>query len=80
VRELVATAVRQPTGATVLILDNEHARVRPVVLRTDRSVRAQLLTTARAGLQGESLTPSHGRIRLTLAPNSVLAISVASER
>lgn len=77
VRELVATAVRQPGGATVLILDNERARARPVVLRTVRGLRAQLLTAARAGLVGESLAPSHGRIRLTLAPNSVVAISVA---
>ena len=77
VRELVATAVRQPGGAAVLILDNERARARPVVLRTVRGLRAQLLTAARAGLVGESLAPSHGRIRLTLAPNSVVAISVA---
>lgn len=77
VRQLVATAVRQPDGATVLILDNERARARPVLLRTARGVRAQLLTAARAGVQGKTLTPSHGRVRLTLAPNTVLAISTA---
>ncbi len=37
-------------GETMLILDNEHARARPVVLRGARSVSVQELTPARRGL------------------------------
>ncbi|HXW58038.1 MAG TPA: hypothetical protein VEJ23_01035 [Solirubrobacteraceae bacterium] len=77
IRELVASVVRQPSGTGLLILDNERARARPVVLHTSRGVRGQLLTATRAAPQDESLTPAHGRIRLTLAANSVLALSLA---
>ena len=75
VRELLATAVRVPGGGTVLILDNERARARPLLLRTAHGVRVQLLQAARAGLTAESLSPSGGRIRLSVPASSVLAVS-----
>jgi hypothetical protein len=80
VRELVASAVRQPDGTTILILDNERDRARPVLLHSFQGVRAQLLAPTRTELGGEGLAPSHGSIRLTLAPNSVLAITAAHQR
>ena len=59
----------------MLILDNERARARPVVLRTTHSVQLEVLSPGRAGLQIEALAPGHGRIRLSVAANSVVALS-----
>ena len=75
IRELHASAIAQPGGATVLVLDNERTRARPVVLRGARSVHVDVLTPARAGLHGLALSSTHGRIGLSIAPNSVVAIS-----
>ena len=50
VRGLAATAVREPTGAGLVILDNEHGRRRSVVLRGAAAVSAQTLSAARGGL------------------------------
>jgi len=77
VRELIATAVAGPTGGLTLILDNEHARARPVLLRTISPVRVAALLPSRAGLGGATLNPVHGKLRLTVAANSVLAVSAA---
>jgi hypothetical protein len=74
VRELVASAVGQPGGATMLILDNERARARPVVLRNAYKVQIAVLSPARAGLRTQILT-APGRIRLSIAANTLLAIS-----
>ena len=65
----------EPAGRTMLILDNEHARAQPVVLRGAHAVRIQALTPAQAGAQTAQLSSTRGRIKLTVAPNSVLAIS-----
>jgi hypothetical protein len=78
VRELHATAIGQPGGATVLVLDNERPRARPVVLRGARSVHVDVLSPARAGLRGLTLSATRGPIRLTIAPNSVVAISAST--
>jgi hypothetical protein len=75
VQGLVATAVGQPGGRTVLILDNERARARPVVLRNARRVQIAVLSSTRAGLRTETLSAA-GRIRLSIAANSVLAVSI----
>ena len=75
VRELIVSAVGQPGGGMVLVLDNESARARPVVLRTARSVRIALLRAARAGLPSETVRPTHRRIRISVAANSLLAVS-----
>ncbi len=75
VRGLVATAVSQPAGTGLLILDNEHPRAQSVVLRGTHSVHIEVLSAARAGLQAAESTSPRGRIKLVLAPNSVLAVS-----
>jgi hypothetical protein len=74
VRELLASAVAQPGGGTVLILDNERARARPVVLRNAYRVHLAILSPAHAGLITETLT-ARGRLKLSIAANTLLAIS-----
>ena len=76
VQGLVRTAVEQPGGATVLILDNERARPRPVVLRNAHTVHIAVLSPTRAGLRTETVRAA-GHTRLSIAANSVLAISTA---
>jgi hypothetical protein len=78
VGDLVATSVNEPTGGTVLILDNEHRRVQTVVLRGAGSVSVQTLSAARTGLLTTSLVSPRDRIELAVAPNSVLAVSPTS--
>jgi len=75
VRGLVASSVGEPAGGTMLILDNEHAQARPVVLRGARNVSIETLTATRAGAQTARHSSPRGRIKLTVAANSVLAIS-----
>ena len=75
VRGLVATAVHEPAGTSLLILDNEHQRAQPVVLRGVRSASVEALGPTRAGLLSAELVSPRGRIKLTVAPNSVLAVS-----
>ncbi len=68
------TAGTQPPGPR-LILDNESARPRKVVLRATGNVHTEMLTAARAGLQAGSLSAAHGAIKLTIPGNSVLAVA-----
>ncbi len=74
VRELVATVLAQPGGKNVLVLDNERAKARQVVVRNARSVHLAILSPAHGGLITETLTAS-GRLPLSIAPNTVVAIS-----
>jgi hypothetical protein len=78
VRELVATRVGGGTHPTVLILDNERTRARPVVLHTAQPIAVQTLNSSSAGLQTRQLSPAHGRVKLTVAANSVMAVSAAA--
>jgi hypothetical protein len=73
----VATSVRGSAGGgeTLLILDNEHTRAQPVVIRDAHNVRIAVLNTTRAGLQTEQLSSPRGRIKLVVAGNSVVAVS-----
>ena len=75
VPDLVATSVTEPTGATLLILDNERPHAQAVVLRGASSVSVQTLSASRTGLLSTSLVSPHARIRLAVAPNSVLAVT-----
>jgi hypothetical protein len=75
VHDLVATSVTEPTGATLLILDNEHRRAQAIVLRGASSVSVQTLSASRTGLLSTSLVSPHDRINLAVAPNSVLAVA-----
>jgi hypothetical protein len=76
VRELVATELSQPGGTSVLVLDNERARARPVLVRNAHRVRVAILSPAHGGLVTETRSAS-GRLRLSIAPNTVVAISAA---
>jgi len=77
VRELGATAVRTPVGGVTVILDNERAQARSVVLHSSRVVQVASLSPARAGLRTLNLSPTGGRIRVSVPANGVLAASVA---
>jgi hypothetical protein len=77
VRELLATAVRRPGGGITLILDNERAQARNVVLESARSVRIAVLRPGRAGLQTATRRPNGGRLSLSVAANSLLVASTA---
>jgi hypothetical protein len=74
VRGLVATAIGASPSAPQLILDNESSKPEAVVLRGAHTVRVQLLSATRAGLQTAQLSSSRDRIKLTIAANSVLAV------
>jgi hypothetical protein len=76
VRELVATALAQPAGTSALLLDNEGSKPRPVVVRNARRVHVAILSPARSGLVTETLLAS-GRLKLSIAANTVVAISPA---
>ncbi|HTZ65655.1 MAG TPA: hypothetical protein VMB51_16260 [Solirubrobacteraceae bacterium] len=71
---LVATLVSGPTAPVQLILDNERARAQQVVLRSPGSVSIAVFSPAYAGLKTQTLQPSKGRIKLTLAGNSIVAV------
>ncbi|MGD1056731.1 MAG: hypothetical protein ABR992_04880 [Solirubrobacteraceae bacterium] len=75
VRGLVATAVAQPAGTGLLILDNEHRTPQSVILRGVSSTNIETLGPTRTGLLSAELTSPSDRIKLTVAPNSVLAVS-----
>jgi hypothetical protein len=78
VRGLVATAISKPTGLGLLILDNEHRTEQSVLLRGASSATVQTLGSTRTGLLSTTLTSPSDRIKLTVAPESVLAISPSS--
>lgn len=76
VRGLVATAVSG--GLPDLILEDRQGSAQAVVLRSAAPVRVQTLGVTQAGVQSVVLSPTHDRIKLTLAPNSVAALTVAA--
>jgi hypothetical protein len=78
VRGLVASAVSHPVGPGMLILENEQRTAQPVVLRGVITASIQTLGPTRAGLLSAELTSPSDRIKLTVAPNSVLAVSPSS--
>jgi len=75
VRGLVATAVSQPAGTGLLILDNEHRTPQSVILRGISSASIETLSPRRTGVLSAELISPSDRIKLTVAPNSVLAVS-----
>jgi len=75
VRELVGTAIAEPTGGPIVILDNQGSKSRPVILRGAASAHVQILSAARDGIEAEQLTAVGGLIKLSLAPASLAAIS-----
>lgn len=75
VRELLASAIGQPSGGALLVLDNESGKARPVVLKGARSAHLQIFSAAVTGLAQVQLSAVHGRMGLTLAPNSLAVVS-----
>ena len=71
VKGLVATGI----AAGTIILDNERAQPRPVVLHTAQAVRIETLRATQAGLHTAQLSPHGGRIKLVVAGNSVATVS-----
>jgi hypothetical protein len=75
VRGLVATGVTEPTGQTLVILDDESARAQAVVLKGAASAHVEVVSPARAGVRAALLSAVHGRIKLAVAANSVAVVS-----
>jgi hypothetical protein len=71
---LVTTAVSGDPGGPALILDNERARARTVKLPAAHPLAIAVLTATRTGLLKATLPARHGRVKLRLAPNSVVAV------
>ncbi len=78
VRGLEATRLTTPAGAAMLVLDNESAQPRAVVLRGTPSVLAETFGPSRSGPQSTQLSATRGRIKLEVAANSVIALSAAT--
>ena len=78
VRGLRATRIGTPGGGTLLMLDNEHSQAQTVVLRSSHGVQLEALSAARAGVQTTRLSPTHDRIKVMVAANSVVAISATT--
>jgi hypothetical protein len=74
VHGLVATAIAASATAPQLILDNESAKPATIVLRDTATVQVETLSAALAGLQTAQLSPTQGRVKLTLAGDSVAAV------
>lgn len=75
VRGLSESAVGTATGVSLLILGNESGKAQTVVLRTAVGAHVQMLSAASAGLQVVALSATHDRVKLTVPPQSVLAIA-----
>jgi hypothetical protein len=78
VRGLVASAVSDPVGPGMLILENEHRKAQSMILRGVSTASIQTLGPTRAGVLSAELTSPRDRLELTVAPNSVLAVSPSS--
>ncbi len=78
IRGLVASAISHPVGPGMLILENEHRTPQSVILRGVSTASIQTLGPTRAGVLSAELTAPGDRIKLTVAPNSVLAVSPSS--
>jgi hypothetical protein len=75
VRGLVATSIGEAAGTVLVILENEGAKARTVKVTGAQSVHVQSLSAARAGLQETQLSSAHGRIKLVVPANGLVALS-----
>jgi len=71
---LVTTAVSGDPGGPGVILDNEQARARTVKLSAAHSLAIAVLTATRTGLLKATLPARHGRVKLRVAGNSIVAV------
>jgi hypothetical protein len=76
-RRIIASAIAQPAGGLVLVLDNRGARAQPLVLHAAGALQVQILRSTRAGVASETLVPAAGRAALSLPGESVLAVSAS---
>ncbi len=74
VRRLVVTELSGGEGSPRLILDNEQRKPESVVLGSLHSLTIQILSPARPGLLTAVAPASRGRVKLTLAPNRIVAV------
>ncbi len=72
---LVTTAVSGNPGGPAIILDNEQARALTVKLPAPHSLAIAVLSATRTGLTRETLPARHGRVKLRLAGNSIVAVT-----
>jgi hypothetical protein len=75
VKGLQASALSGPTGALMLVLDNEQRAARTMLLRGARTINVQELGPSRAGLVAVALRAAKGRFKLTLAANTIAAVT-----
>lgn len=76
VHGLVATNVTGTSGQPLLILDNEHPQAQKVVVRKATALRTETITATAAGVQQRAtLSPVHGKFKLTVPANSVMAVA-----
>jgi hypothetical protein len=78
VRGLAATSVSEPSGQTLLLLDDQSAHAQRVVLRGATSAHVEVVSPATPGVRAAQLAAVHGRIELVVAANSVAAVSAAA--
>jgi hypothetical protein len=74
VKGLLTTAVSGDPGGPAVILDNERARAQTVKLPAAHTLAITVLSATRAGLLKETLTARHGRVKLRVAGNSIVAV------
>jgi hypothetical protein len=72
---LRATAIAEPKGSSVLILDNETLLPVPVMLRGSTAVQLTSFIPASPGPRVANVGSRRGRIHTTIPPNSVVAVT-----
>jgi hypothetical protein len=75
VKGLVASAIAESQGSSVLLLDNETLRAAPVLLRGANAVQLTIFSSHHAGPSVKNLGSPSGRIKISVAPNSVVAVT-----
>ncbi len=76
--KIIASAIAQPGGGLVLVLDNRGSRAQPLLLHATGPLQVQVLESTRAGLAIKKLIPAAGRAALSLAGESIVAVSAAA--
>jgi hypothetical protein len=72
--QLIASVIREPSGARLLIFDNERPRAQTVLLPGAAPVLAELFSPARAGARTLVFRARRGRLRLRVPGDSLLAV------
>jgi hypothetical protein len=75
VKGLVASAIAESQGSSVLLLDNETLRAAPVLLRGANAVQLTVFGSHHAGPSIKNLGSPSGRIKISVAPHSVVGVT-----